>query len=112
MNIGLARDNRIVSGPNIGRALIILFLVKPFADLFWASRVIVAGIKVAPAHVVGLIALIYFALILIRYPRERPYCATLLKIFIIINLLSVMMGLVGIAAAAILVFGKPSEEEQ
>jgi hypothetical protein len=78
----------------IGRMLILLFAVKPFIDLFWGVGISLGPIRLSPLTVTGFFAVLYFATFRIRLGQYAPPFARVFEAFIVLNLLTVVIGLV------------------
>ncbi len=77
----------------IGAALLLLFLTKPVVDLFWSKFVMVGGVRIALAHVVGVVIILYFGFVLLRDTHGAPPLASLFKVFLGINAVSMCLGM-------------------
>jgi len=82
------KNNHIITS-----ALIILFLVKPSIDLTWMFRIRLGGISISPLHIAGLVILIFFGIQYIKYTRHNTPYSIIFTIFIIVNIISIIIGL-------------------
>ena len=78
----------------IKRFLILLFLAKPTIDLLWAFSTPLAGFRVGPLQIAGLIVFLYLFFALISTPKLKTPNLGLLIVFVILNFMSAIFGFI------------------
>lgn len=76
-----------------GKALIVLFVIKPFIDLFWEQSLYFGPLRVSALHVAGVFVFAYFGVLLMRSPGASPRYGGLFMLFIALHIISIMVGL-------------------
>lgn len=77
----------------VGKALIVLFLVKPTIDLLWRFGVSFGGINLSPTTVSGLIICLLFGGYWLSRPQYAPPFARAMEAFLALNVVSFVFGL-------------------
>jgi len=76
----------------VGKALLILFLVKPSIDLLWRFYTFIGGINFSPTTVAGLLICLLFGGLWLSRPQYSPPFARLMEAFLLLNLVSFIIG--------------------
>jgi hypothetical protein len=77
-----------------GKALIVLFLIKPLIDLFfWEQSLYLGALRISALHVTGVFVCIYFGAVLLRSPGGVPRYGSLFLLFFVLNIISIGAGL-------------------
>ena len=76
------------------RFLILLFLAKPTIDLLWAYSTSIAGFRIGPLQIAGLIVFLYLFFILISTPKLKTPNLGLLIAFVVLNIISAIFGFI------------------
>jgi len=76
-----------------GQSLIVLFLVKPIIDLFWAQYMMVGALHISALHVTGVLVFFYFGFLLLRASGSAPRYGLVFMVFIILHVISISVGL-------------------
>lgn len=77
----------------VGKALIILFLIKPTIDLFWRFSTVFGGIVLSPTSVSGVLICVIFGLFRFSRSPYSPPFARAIEAFLLLNLLSFCISL-------------------
>jgi len=77
----------------VGKALLVLFLVKPFIDLLWRFYTFIGGINFSPTTVSGLLICLLFGGMWLSRPQYSPPFARLIEAFLLLNVVSFIIGM-------------------